>query len=157
MNSTVTVTTPGDRDVCVTRTLDAPRELVFECHTRPELLTQWLLGPPGWSMPVCEVDFREGGAYRYGWRNDAKGQEFEITGTYREITPPAEIVTLERSMGRETICTLRLEERDGQTTLTQTIRFDSAEARDAALATGMTRGMGQSYDRLAALVARPSA
>jgi uncharacterized protein YndB with AHSA1/START domain len=144
----VDVTLPSDREIRVTRTFDAPRELVFECHTKPEFLKRWLLGPPGWSMPGCEVDFRVGGKYLYTWRNDADGSEFSIGGVHREIVPPERIVTLENFMGDEALCTLTLTEKDGRTTLVQTMQFENREKRDQALATGMTDGMGISYDRL---------
>ncbi|HET7553315.1 MAG TPA: SRPBCC family protein [Gemmatimonadaceae bacterium] len=148
----VDVTTPSDREIRVTRTFDAPRELVFECHTRPELLKRWLLGPPGWTMPVCEVDLRVGGKYLYTWRNDADGSEFSIGGVHREIVPPERIVTLENFMGDEALNTLTLEEKDGRTTLVQTMQFENREKRDQALKTGMTDGMATSYDRLEALM-----
>jgi uncharacterized protein YndB with AHSA1/START domain len=148
----VDVTTPSDREIRVTRTFDAPRELVFECHTRPELLKRWLLGPPGWTMPVCEVDLRVGGKYLYTWRNDADGSEFSIGGVHREIVPPERIVTLESFMGDEALNTLTLEEKDGRTTLVQTMQFENREKRDQALKTGMTDGMATSYDRLEALM-----
>ena len=144
----VDVTTPSDREIRVTRTFDAPRELVFECHTKPEFLRRWLLGPPGWTMPRCDVDFRVGGKYLYTWRNDADGSEFSIGGVHREIVPPERIVTLENFMGDEALCTLTLTEKDGRTTLVQTMQFENREKRDQALATGMTDGMGISYDRL---------
>lgn len=148
----VDVTMPSDREIRVTRTFDAPRELVFECHTRPELLKRWLLGPPGWTMPVCEVDLRVGGKYLYTWRNDADGSEFSIGGVHREIVPPERIVTLESFMGDEALNTLTLEEKDGRTTLVQTMQFENREKRDQALKTGMTDGMATSYDRLEALM-----
>lgn len=73
MPSTLDVTTPSDKEIRLTRMFDASPELVFECHTKPDLLKRWLLGPPGWSMPVCEVDLRVGGRYKYVWHNDADG------------------------------------------------------------------------------------
>lgn len=148
MPKTIDVTTPTDREIHVTREFDAPRSLVFDCHTKPELVKRWLLGPPGWSMPVCEIDLRVGGQYLYTWRNDADGSEFSIGGEHREIVPPERIVTLENFMGDEALCTLTLTEENGHTTLTQTMKFESREKRDQALATGMTDGMGTSYDRL---------
>lgn len=147
-NKGVDVATPGDREIRVTRTFDAPRELVFQCHAKPEYLKRWLLGPPGWSMPGCEVDFRVGGKYLYTWRSDSDGSEFSIGGVYREIDPPERIVTLENFMGDEALCTLTLTEQDGRTTLVQSMEFENREKRDQALATGMTDGMGISYDRL---------
>lgn len=145
-----TVTTPSEVEVTMTRVFDAPRELVFEAYTRPEHVTKWLLGPEGWTMPVCEIDLRPGGAWRFVWRS-ADGSEMEMRGEYREITPPERIVNTE-SWGDdwpETTTTVVLTEEDGRTTVTQTSRYPSQEARDAALATGMTDGASRSFDRLA--------
>jgi uncharacterized protein YndB with AHSA1/START domain len=142
------VTMPSDREIRVTRVFDAPRELVFECHTRPELLKQWLLGPPGWSMPGCEVDFRVGGKYLYTWRNDADGSEFSIGGVHGEIVPLERIVTVESFMGDEALNTLIFRENDGRTTIELTMQFENREKRDQALKTGMTDGMALSYDLL---------
>ena len=152
MSQTLDVTTPSDREIRVTRVFDAPRELVFECHTQPELLKRWLLGPPGWTMPVCEVDLRVGGKYLYTWRSDADGSEFSIGGVFREIAPPDRLVTLENFMGDEALCTLTLAEKNGRATLVQTMQFESREKRDQALKTGMTDGMGISYDWLETLM-----
>src|SRR6266566_1501711 len=80
------LTTRGDREIVITRVFDAPRSLVFEAFTKPELVKQWLLGPEGWSMPVCEIDLRVGGKYRYVWRH-VKGQEMGMGGEFREIVP----------------------------------------------------------------------
>lgn len=147
------VTTPTDREVHVTRVFDAPRTLIYDCHTRPDLVRRWLLGPPGWSMPGCEIDLRVGGTYRYTWRNDADGREFSMGGQYQEIVAPERIAHTERFEDEESFCTLTLTEQGGRTTLVQTMRFSSTEARDAALKTGMTDGMGASFDRLEALMA----
>ena len=145
------VTTSGDSEVVVSRVFDAPRALVFDCFTKPELVPRWLLGPPGWTMPVCEIDLRVGGAYRYVWRNPERG-DMGVSGTFRELKPPERIVHTELfdedwSKGGAVVTTV-FTEAGGETTVTMTIRFTSAEAREAALATGMTRGMAQSYDRL---------
>jgi uncharacterized protein YndB with AHSA1/START domain len=148
MTHTVDVTTPSDREIRVTRVFDAPRTLVFDCHTKPELVKRWLLGPPGWTMPVCEIDLRVGGKYLYTWRNDADGSEFSIGGEHREIVPPERIVTLENFMGEEALCTLTLTEKGGRTTLVQNMQFENQEKRDQALKTGMTDGMASSYERL---------
>jgi len=86
------LTTRGDREIVMTRVFDAPRKLVFDAFTKPELVRQWLLGPPGWSMPVCEIDLRVGGAYRYVWRHTTKGNEMGMGGVYREIVPNARLV-----------------------------------------------------------------
>lgn len=150
MATSVEVTTPSDREIRVTRTFDAPPELVFQCQTRPEYLKQWLLGPPGWSMPICEVDLRVGGRYRYVWRNDADGSEFGVQGEFREIEPPRRIVNIETMDGvsGESLCTITFEESDGATRFAITMKFDSRELRDMALQSGMTDGMDMSYERL---------
>lgn len=150
MPSSLEVTTPSEQEIRVTRTFDAPPELVFECHTKPEQVQKWLLGPPGWSMPVCEIDLRAGGRYRYVWRSEKDGSEFGVQGEFREVLAPNHIVNVESMDGMpgETHCTTTFEEAGERTRFTLTMRFDSKEARDAALETGMTEGMSMSYDRL---------
>jgi uncharacterized protein YndB with AHSA1/START domain len=149
------VTLPNDRDVVVVRSFNAPRELVFDAWTTPALVQRWLLGPPGWTMPVCEMDVRPGGKYRWRWRSDENGAEFGFSGEFREVVRPARIVHVERyepgdvggEMG-EALVTTELTEKNGVTTHKMTIRYESKEVRDAALKTGMTDGMEQSYQRL---------
>lgn len=89
-----TFTTPSDREIAITRVFDAPRRLVFEAYTNPEHLPHWMLGPSGWTMPVCEIDLRPGGAYRFVWRR-SDSTEMEISGVYQEIAPPERLVTTE--------------------------------------------------------------
>jgi uncharacterized protein YndB with AHSA1/START domain len=153
---TLKVTTPTDREIAMTRVFDAPRRLVFEALTRPELLQQWLLGPPGWSMPVCEVDLRVGGAYRFVWRG-ADGTEMGMGGIYREIVAPELVVATERYdqpwYPGEALVTNALVEQAGRTTLTLTVRYDLPEARDIALKSPMEQGVTAGYDRLAELLA----
>lgn len=149
----VEVTTPSACEIKVTRVFNAPAKLVYECHTKPALVQRWMLGPPGWQMPICEIDPKVGGTYRYVWRNDSDGTEFGFRGTFLEIDAPTRIVHSERMDGApeeagEAICTLTLEESGGRTTLTQVMRFISQEVRDGALQSGMADGMGMSYDRL---------
>ena len=88
------VTTPTEREIAMTRLFDAPRQLVFDALTKPELFTRWLLGPPGWSLPVCQIDLKVGGASRFVWRS-AQGTDMGMRGVYREITPPERIVHTE--------------------------------------------------------------
>jgi uncharacterized protein YndB with AHSA1/START domain len=109
-----------------------------------------MLGPEGWTMPVCEIDLRPGGAWHFVWRR-SDGTEMAMRGSYREITPPERLVSTESWGGNwpETLNTLVLSEEDGKTTITLTILYPSKEARDAALQTGMKDGMSQSFDRLA--------
>jgi uncharacterized protein YndB with AHSA1/START domain len=147
----LTITMPSDREVVMRRVFDAPRELLFDAYTKPEHLKHWLLGPEGWTMPVCEVDLRPGGAWHFVWRQ-ADGNELEMRGEYREVTPPARIVNTEAwgwgGDWPETLNTVELAEEDGKTTVTTTIVYASKEARDAAVATGMKDGASVSYDRL---------
>lgn len=151
-SETFNITAPGDREIVVTRVFDAPRRLVFDAFTKPELVKTWLLGPDGWSMPVCEIDLRAGGKYRYVWRNDADGREMGMGGTFREVQPPERIVATEKFdeawYPGEAVGTIALVERDGKTTLRQTILYNSRETRDAVLKSPMQRGMAASYDRL---------
>ncbi len=150
MSTKLVVTTPSEREIRVTRSFDAPPGLVFECHTKPEFVKKWLLGPPGWSMPVCEIDLRPGGRYRYVWRNDDKGAEFGVLGEFREIHAPDRIVNVERMDGvpGEALCTTIFIKSSDRTLLTLTMQFESQELRDGALESGMTDGMSMSYDRL---------
>lgn len=143
----VAVSTPSPREIVVSRVFDAPVQLVFDCHTQPQLVRRWLLGPPGWSMPVCEIDLRVGGGYRYRWRNDADGMEFGATGTYIEIDAPHRVVMVERMEGfdGESHVTTTFVEAGGRTTMTITMQFPSEADRDQAAATGMADGMGASY------------
>jgi len=145
-----TFTTPSELEIVMTRVVDAPPALVFEAWTSPEHLPNWMTGPEGWTMPVCEVDLRPGGAWRFVWRRD-DGSEMEMSGLYREIAPPQRLVTTE-SWGDdwpETVNTVVLTEENGRTTITQTVTYPSLEARDAALQTGMKEGVSISFDRLA--------
>jgi uncharacterized protein YndB with AHSA1/START domain len=151
------LTTRGDREIVMTRIFDAPRPLVFNAFTKPELVRQWLLGPPGWSMPVCEIDLRVGGTYRYVWRK-AGAPDMGMGGVYREVVVPERIVSTEKFdqawYPGEAIGTLVLLEQAGKTTVTQTVLYESLEARDGILKSGMETGVAASYDRLAELVAR---
>ncbi|MFT3727721.1 MAG: SRPBCC domain-containing protein [Terricaulis sp.] len=154
MTEPLTVTMPNESSLEVTRVFNAPARLVWDAHTKPELVKRWLLGPEGWSMPKCEIDLRPGGDYLYGWRNAANpDQYFEIGGTYKEITPHSEIKHSERFNGAETACVMRLREASGRTTMTLTIEYGSKTVRDAAFATGMTTGMEASYKRLDGIAA----
>src|SRR5438128_6657902 len=154
---TLKLTTPGEREIVMTRVFDAPRQLVFDAHTKPDLVRQWLLGPPGWSMPVCEMDVRVGGKYRWVWRHDRNGTMMGMGGVYREIVTPERLVTTEKFdeawYPGESLNTLVLVEQGGRTTLTQTMRYESREARDADIKSKMKQGVAASYDRLADLLA----
>jgi uncharacterized protein YndB with AHSA1/START domain len=143
------VTTPTEREIVVTRVFNAPRNLVFDAWTNPKYLPHWMLGPDGWTMPVCEIDLRPGGSWHFVWRH-SNGKEMEMRGEYREVKPPERVVSSE-SWGPdwpETLNTVAFSEYAGKTTATITLLYASKEARDAALKTGMKQGMALSYDRL---------
>jgi uncharacterized protein YndB with AHSA1/START domain len=151
------VTQPSDREVQVTRSFRAPQALVYRAYTEPELVRRWLLGPPGWSMPVCEMDVRVGGRYRWRWRSDENGAEFGFSGTFREVRPPSKLVHTEGydpgTVGddfprNDAIVTVTFMQEGDHTTVTTSVDFGSKQARDAAVATGMTDGMEQSYQLL---------
>ncbi len=154
--SKVKVSTPSDREVRITREVNAPRALVFDCLSKPELVRQWLLGPPGWSMPVCEMDFRVGGRLRYVWRN-ADGRDMTLTGEYKEIVRPSRIVHTELFepdwTAGEAIDTTEFTEKSGITTMSITVLYSNKETRDAAVASGMADGMEAGYARLDELLA----
>ena len=152
---TFTVTTPSDQEVRMTRLFDAPRHLVFEAMTRPEHVKRWwgCLGD-GYSVPVCEIDLRIGGRWRFVNRHP-KG-EAAFHGEYREVTPPSRVVyteIFEEFPDVESVVTAELTDEDGKTRLTATVRYPSIEVRDMVMSTGMSRGAGISYDRLEDLVA----
>jgi uncharacterized protein YndB with AHSA1/START domain len=147
-----TLTTRGDLEIVMTRVFDAPRTLVFDAMTKPELVKRWLLGPDGWSMPVCEIDLRVGGAYRYVWRRDRDGSEMAMGGMFREIVVPERIVATEKFdepwYPGEAVNTTVLVQQGAKTLLTQTTMMQSKEARDAVVKSGMARGVVASYNRL---------
>jgi uncharacterized protein YndB with AHSA1/START domain len=158
MNSvgSLKVTTPSDREIRMTRVFDAPRRLVFDALTKPALVKQWLLGPQGWTMPVCEIDLQVGGAYRFLWRG-SDGTEMGTRGVSREIMPPERFVATEKFddpwYPGESLITYVLVEHGRKTTLTLTVLYESREARDAVLKTPMEHGVAMSYDRLEQLLA----
>ena len=144
------VSTPSDREIRMTRLFDAPRDLVFEAMTRPEHIKRWWgnLGA-GYSVPVCEVDLRAGGAWRFVNRHPQGDAEFY--GVYREIEPPDRLVFTEIYApfpDAESVVTTDLAEEDGKTRMTVTVRYPSLDVRDAVIASGMARGAAISYDRL---------
>jgi uncharacterized protein YndB with AHSA1/START domain len=155
---TLKITTPGDCDVVLTRVFDAPRHLVFDAFSKPELLKRWF-GPRGWSLVVCEVDFKVGGGFRFVLRGP-DGKDMGMRGVYREIVPP------ERSVHMESFddypdkphqVTSVLTEEGGKTTLTATVRYPSKEVRDIVLKSGMEHGAAESYDKLSEVLASTQA
>lgn len=141
--------TPTDRQVVMSHFFAAPRPLVWDAWSKPEHLPHWLLGPGGWTMPVCEIDLRAGGAWRFVWRR-GDGREMSMGGVYREVKPPEKLVSTESWGGDwpETLNTLVLAEEEGGTRMTLWVLYPSKEARDAAFQPGMKDGVSLSYDRL---------
>jgi uncharacterized protein YndB with AHSA1/START domain len=150
---TLKVTAPTDREVVLTRVFDAPRHLVWDAFTRPELLKRWF-GPRGWALVVCEVDLRVGGGFRFVLRGP-EGQQMGMRGVYREIVPPERSVHMESydDYPGESQVTAVFVEQGGKTTLTATVLYPSREVRDIVLQSGMEHGAAESYDKLAELLA----
>ncbi len=157
MPKSAEVTLPSDREVRVVRSFNAPRQLVWDAHTKPELVPKWQ-GYDGWDMPVCDMDIRVGGTYKWQWRNLADGKRFGFFGTFTEVDHLSKIVheqyydpgemDFAMPVGDPCIVSLELTEQNGVTTLVCTLKFASKEARDGAVSTGMTDGMEHSYTRL---------
>ena len=152
---TLKVTTPTEREIAMTRVFDAPRHLVFDAYTKPELVQRWLGAMAGWSWVECKIDLRVGGAYRYLWRGP-NGEEMGMRGVYREIVAPERVVATEvydqAWYQGDAVETLHLAEQGGKTTLTITVRYQSREVRDAVLKSPMERGMAAGLDKLAELL-----
>ncbi len=154
-SGTFKVSTPSDQEILMTRLFDAPRQLVFDVMTKPEHVRRWwgCLGE-GYSVPVCEIDLRPGGAWRFVNRHP-KG-EAAFHGEYREITPPSRLVfteIFEEFPDVVSDVTTDLADEGGKTRMTATVRYPSQEVRDMVISTGMATGAGISYDRLEDLVA----
>ena len=156
--STFKVTTPSDKEIRMTRVFDAPRHLVVDAFSKPELLKKWLLGPPGWEMVVCNVATKPGERYRYEWRNTATGYQFGTGGVAREISA-GRMVHTEVMDGQpgESLVTTDFVEEGGKTTVTMTLLYESKEIRDKALKSGMEGGVAASYNRLEELLASTQA
>ena len=148
---TLQVTTPSDREIAMIREFNAPARLVWDAYTKPELLKRWLGVFQGWTMPVCEVDLKVGGNYRYVWHGP-NGEVMGMGGTFLEIVPHERIVATEKFddpwYEGEAVDTTTFVERDGRTTLTTTMRLASKEVRDNVLKSPMEQGVGASYDAL---------
>lgn len=148
---TLNLTTRGDRELVITRVFDAPRALVFDAFTKPELIRRWLLGPEGWEMTVCEFEPRANGTYRYEWRH-RNGNQMGMGGVIMEVKAPERLVTTEKFdeswYPGEAVGTLVLTEQDGKTTLTHTVRYESRAALEAVLKSPMESGLAAGYARL---------
>jgi uncharacterized protein YndB with AHSA1/START domain len=141
----------GEREIVTMRVFDAPRRLVFDAWTKPELLMRWFGGPREWSLTVCEIDLRVGGAYRFVTRH-INGSEMGWGGIYREIAAPARLVFTERFDEHwypgDALITIDFVEESGRTTFTTTMSYASREARDAVVKSPMEMGIAESYVRL---------
>jgi uncharacterized protein YndB with AHSA1/START domain len=151
----LTLKTEGDTHVILTRRFSASPEAVYRAHTQPQIIQQWLLGPEGWTMPVCMVEPKAGGKFRYEWTN-GKGAGFHITGEYLELQPYSRIVHVERMHLPDPTPENHVETNfapDGMGTLmTMRMTLPDAQTRDAMLATGMEKGMEASYVRLEGMI-----
>jgi uncharacterized protein YndB with AHSA1/START domain len=152
------VSTPSEREIALTRSFNAPRRLVFDALTKPELLKRWMFGPPGWTFAVCEIDLRVGGAYRFVWSKSG-GIQMGIRGVYREVVPPERVSNTEKFdepwYPGEAIVTNSLAEDGRKTALTLSVLYESKEARDIALQSPMEQGVAMGFDRLAEIVEAP--
>jgi uncharacterized protein YndB with AHSA1/START domain len=150
---TLAVSLPSDCEVALTRVFRAPRQLVYDAFSKPEILKRWF-GPRGWSLVTCEVDARVGGCFRFVLRAP-DGRELGIRGVYRELSPPKRSIHTESFDGfpGESQVTTVLAEADGETTLIATILYPSREVRDAVIKSGMEHGAAESYDKLAEMLA----
>jgi uncharacterized protein YndB with AHSA1/START domain len=153
--SKMTLKTEGDKHVVVTRHFAASPEAVYRAHTEPKLIQKWMLGPEGWTMPVCLSEARPGGKIRYEWA-DGKGGGFYLTGEYLELVPYSRIVHVERMHLPDTTPDNHVEtkfEQNGTGTLmTMRMTLPNAETRAAMLASGMEHGMEASYARLESII-----
>jgi len=151
-NSDLKVEARGERELVISRTFDAPVQMVFDAHTKPELVRQWLLGPDGWTMPVCEIDLRIGGFYRYVWKKDSTGDEMGMGGEFMDVAKPNKYVASEKFdqswYPGSAISTTTFEDRDGRTAFQNVMKYDTQEAREAVLASPMKEGLSVGYDRL---------
>jgi uncharacterized protein YndB with AHSA1/START domain len=154
------VSARGDCEIAMSRAFDAPRNLVYDAYTKPELVKRWLLGPPGWTMPVCEIDLRVGGAFRFVWRKEADGREMGMGGFYQVVVTNEKIVNTEKFddpwYPGDAVNTTTFVEQRGRTTLTMTVRYDTRETRDMVLRSPMESGVAASFDRLEAILETPA-
>lgn len=150
----LTLTTPSEREIVMTRDFNAPRHLVFAAWTKPELLRRWHGVFGGWSMVVCEFEAWAGGSYQIVWEGPA-GERMRMSGVVREIVEPERMVATERMNDgvEEILSTLVLVERDGKTSLTNTMLCPTREIRDAILSTPMESGVSAGYDALDGVLA----
>lgn len=150
------MTLQGDREIVVERSFNASRELVFECHSKPDLVKRWLWGPEEWRMAECWIDFRVGGRYRYVWRSATRG-DMGMGGIYREIVAPARIVNTELFdedwTEGETLNSIHFIAQGDRTLVRTVVAYASEKAREGALKTGMLDGWEQGCVHLDELIA----
>ena len=153
--SKLTLKTDGDKCVVVTRRFTAPPEAVYRAHTEPKLVQKWMLGPEGWTMPVCICEAKPQGKIRYEWAN-GKGGRFYLTGEFVELEPYRRIVHVERMHLPDATPDNHVETRfepDGNGTLmTMRMTLPDVETRTRMLSSGMERGMEASYVRLEGVI-----
>ena len=156
------ISTPTDSTIVLTRTFNAPRRLVWEATFTPDKMRRWMLPPPGWTMTVCECDARVGGALRVAWKSDEADPAMTLHGVFTEVVEQERVVHTETMVlgSGETIGRLvethEFTEKDDVTTMRITQAYESKEARDGALASGMDEGMEACYVRLEAMVIQPA-
>ena len=159
MKKSLEIATPSDQEIRITRSFDAPRMMVWDAYTRPELVKRWLGQMPGWSWAVCEMDVREGGRYRWAWRGP-DGAELALGGEYREVVPGKRLVTTERYDQQwyegDAVGTVEFSEANGRTTLVTTLRYGSKQIRDSVLQSPATSGMEAGFKLLDELLASPA-
>lgn len=155
----VTVEAKGERELVIRRAFNAPKELVFQAHTECKYLRRWMFGPDGWSLDVCDIDLKVGGKYRWVWKKDAI--EMGAGGEYREIARPDRIVATEQFddpwYPGEAVSTVTFDERDGVTTITNTMQYVSKESRDTVMQSPMEEGLEMGYSRLETLLSENAA
>ena len=155
-NDTFEVTTPSEQEIRMTRLFDAPRQLVFDAMTKPEHVTQWWgCLSEGYSVPVCEIDLRPGGVWRFVNRHPQGEAAFH--GEYREIAPPHRLVfteIFEDFPDSVSVVTADFSDEGGKTRIIVTVRYPTKDVRDMVIASGMSTGASISYDRLEELLAR---
>jgi len=166
---TLQVTTPTDTTIVITRTFDAPRRLVWDAMTQPEMVRRWMFCPPGWSWAECAMDVRVDGKFRWAWNGPDGKLALVISGEHREVTPPTKIVHTEQmevgpgagACGPEgeigetatVLVALELDEQNGETHMRMTLSCPTKDIRDAMLASGMEHGMEAGYVQLDAMLA----
>ncbi len=150
------VSTPGDREIVIARDFRAPRQLVFDAYTKPELLRRWF-GPHGYTLVACDIDLRVDGHWRYVVRRP-DGTTMTLQGYFQEVVRPEVLITTQTFdegdyiADNASLCTTTFLERDGTTTLTTRVRYPTPDVRDEMARSGMADGMGGGYERLADLL-----